>query len=261
MTIAFRSADTFAAHAVCAAAGVRDGMRAAQFYIRDLSRADEWAKSHAEGATFLSTQTARLARLADRLITWGANLSIRLLLPSWRKLPSPFAPGILSEIATAIAKNSFVHNPLFNAYFFRAAQHILQRYAEPPYLVLEHRVDAARRLLAQRANPLGEAGETDFLARTLLALVETGPIARTGTLNEPHRFFNGIEPNVAVWAIACVTLLFAEEGRPIKELDEDEFFAVVGALIEPRLSTIADLVAKRDEGGLAAELADIKAMY
>ena len=33
-----------AAHAVCAAAGVRDGLRAAQFYIRDLANADRFGK-------------------------------------------------------------------------------------------------------------------------------------------------------------------------------------------------------------------------
>jgi hypothetical protein len=106
MTIAFRSADDFAAHAVCVAAGVRDGMRATQFYVRDLSRADAWGKSHAGGATFLSVQVARLARLADRFMTWSANVAIALFLPSWRKLPSPFAPGMMSEIATAIRRNS-----------------------------------------------------------------------------------------------------------------------------------------------------------
>ena len=37
--------------------------------------------------------------------------------------------------------------------------------------------------------------------------------------------------NFAVYAIACVALLFAEQGKPAEELDEDQFFAVVGALI------------------------------
>ena len=261
MTIAFRTADDFAAHAVCVAAGVRDGMRATQFYVRDLSRADAWGKSHAGGATFLSVQVARLARLADRFMTWSANVAIALFLPSWRKLPSPFAPGMMSEIATAIRRNSFVHNPLFNAYFFRAANHILQRFAQPPFLVLEHRVDAARRLLAAREDSGVEISETLFLARTMMALVETGPVARLGRLLNGSGLFDGVEPNVAVSAIACVSLLFAEEGKPTQQFDEDQFFAVVGALIEPRLATISALVSRGDEQGLAAELAEIKDMY
>ncbi len=261
MTIAFRTADDFAAHAVCVAAGMRDGMRATQFYVRDLSRADAWGNSHSGGATFLSVQVARMARLADSFMTWSANAAIKLFLPGWRKLPSPFAPGMMSEIATAISKNSFVHNPLFNAYFFRAANHILLRFTSPPFLVLEHRVDAARRMLAMRDDAAQEILKTRFLARALIALVETGPVARLGKLMNADGLFKGIEPNVAVNAIACVSLLFAEEGRPIQQLDEDQFFAVVGALIEPRLAAIGSLVANRNEDGLEAELAEIKAMY
>ena len=40
-----------------------------------------------------------------------------------------------------------------------------------------------------------------------------------------------------------------------------QFFAVVGALILPRLARIGDLTARRDVAALARELADIKAMY
>lgn len=261
MTIAFRSADNFAAHAVCMAAGIRDGLRAAQFYVRDLSRADDWGKAHAAGATFLSVQVARLARLADRLMTWSANLSIRLFLPGWRELPSPFAPGMMSEVAAAIRRNSFVQNPLFNAYFFRAANHILQRYCNPPTLVLEHRVDAARRLLAARGDA-GMTGErTDFLAGTLLALIETGPVARIGRLRQAGGMFDRAEPNVVVWSIACVTLLFAEEGKPTQTVGDDQFFEIVGALIEPRLETIAALAERRDEQSLARELSEIRSLY
>ena len=44
MTSASRNAAIpLAAHAVCAAAGVRDGLRATQFYVRDLSNADRSA--------------------------------------------------------------------------------------------------------------------------------------------------------------------------------------------------------------------------
>jgi len=258
MAIALRTADSFAAHAVCVAAGVRDGMRAAQYYVRDLARADNWGNSHTDGSTSLSVQVARAARVADRFMTWTTNTAIRMILPEWRKLPSPFAPGMMREVKTAIRHNGFVQNPLFNAYFFRAAHHILYRYAQPPFLVLEHRVDAARRRLA---NQDGQVDEFHFLARALIALVETGPVARMLTLKPGHNILAGVEANLAVCAIACVTLLFAEEGRLAEGLDENKFFSIVGALIEPRLPRIEALVSARDEQGLAAELAEIKAMY
>jgi hypothetical protein len=122
MTSVSRTYDSVAAHAVCIGAGARDGLRAAQFFMRDLSNVDAWGKTGAGSATALSTLVARLARLADRFMTWSANAAIALLLPQWRRLPSPFAPGMMNEVADAIRQNSLVHNPLFNAYFFRAAR-------------------------------------------------------------------------------------------------------------------------------------------
>ena len=249
----------FAAHAVCAAAGVRDGLRATQFYVRDLSNADHLAQGRPERAPFLSRIVARAARVIDRLMSWGANVSIALFLPSWRKLPSPFTPGIMHEVARGIREDSLLHNPTFNAYFFRAAIHIAGRYSSPPWLILEHRVDAARRSLGLRANE--DVTENEMMARILIALVEQGPVARIGPVTEKNRFFASVEPNVAVNAIACVALMFAEEGKPAEAIDEDEFFSVTGALIGPRLPAIADHIARRDEAGLARELADIKSMY
>jgi hypothetical protein len=249
----------FAAHAVCAAAGVRDGLRATQFYVRDLSNADHLAQGTPERAPFLSRVVARGARVVDRLMSWGANASIALFLPSWRKLPSPFTPGIMHEVARGIREDSLVHNPTFNAYFFRAAIHIAGRYSSPPWLILEHRVDAARRGLGTRVAE--DASENEMMARILIALVEQGPVARIGRVSERNRFFSAVEPNVAVFAIACVALMFAEEGKPAEAIDEDEFFSVTGALIGPRLTAIADHIARADETGLARELADIKAMY
>ena len=259
MKIEFQTANTLAAHAVCVAAGTRDGLRTAQFYVRDMSRADNG--NGRRNVAFLSGLVARLARLTDRFMTWSANLAIALFLPGWRKLPSPFAPGMMNEVADAIRKNSLVHNPLFNAYFFRAAVHIIRRYSEPPYLLLEHRVDAARRQLATGEESVLPEVESDFLARTLLALVETAPVARVGEAMGPVRLFEDNEPNIAVFTIACVTLLFAEAGKPIAIQDEDEFFTIVGALILPRLKDISTLIANRDVAGLSRELADIKAMY
>jgi hypothetical protein len=253
------STDTLAAHVVCMGAGVRDGLRAAQFYARDLANAEGKPQAGPRDAAWLSRAVGRLARATDQFMTWGARQMLALLLPSWRNLPSPFAPGVLSEVASAITSNSFRHNPRFNAYFFRAAIHILERYCDPPALVLEHRVDAARRQLA--AQPVSEANPAEFLAETLIALARHGAVARAGLVKPGHGFFATVEPNVAVFAVACVALLFAAEGKPSDAMDEDEFFEVTGALIGPRLPHIAALVAAGDVMRLGSELATIKAMY
>jgi hypothetical protein len=248
-----------AAHAVCAAAGVRDGLRAAQFYVRDLANADRFGQGGRQQVPFLSRVVAQGARLIDRLMNWGANVSIALFLPSWRKLPSPFTPGLMHAVARDIRDNSLIHNPTFNAYFFRAAIHIARRYSAPPYLILEHRVDAARRTLAPGLDVA--ASDDVMLAHILIALVEQGAVARIGAVSERNRFFAQVEPNIAVFAIACMALMFAEDGKPLEAIDEDEFFSVTGALVGPRLHTVADLISGRDEAGLARELADIKSMY
>jgi hypothetical protein len=240
-------------------AGLRDGLRAAQFYARDLANADGKMKAEPRDAAWLSSTVGWLARSTDRAMTWGARQLLALLLPSWRNLPSPFAPGVLHEVAAAITSNSFRHNPRFNAYFFRAAIHILDRYCQPPSLVLEHRVDAARRQLA--AQNLDEANPPVFLAETLIALARHGGVARVGRIRPGHAFFGAVEPNVAVFSIACVALLFAAEGKPSDAIDEDEFFEVTGALIGPRLPHIATLIAAGDAEQLGSELSAIKAMY
>lgn len=260
MTTASRAETVpLAAHATCAAAGVRDGLRAAQYYIRDLANADRFGRGEPARVPFLSRAVAQGARLVDGLMNWGANLSIALFLPSWRKLPSPFTPGLMHAVARDIRTDSLVHNPTFNAYFYRAAIHVAGRYSSPPWLILEHRVDAARRSLAPR---LDEAvSENEMMARILIALAEQGPVARIGKVTEKNRFFAQVEPNVAVFAIACVALMFAEEGKPTEAIDEDEFFTVTGALIGPRLPSLARFIEQRDEAGLARELADIKSMY
>jgi hypothetical protein len=278
MTTASRHQDTLASHAVCVAAGARDSVRTAQFFLRMLSGAEYWgrpleAARHSSGGVasptsdirpggfLLAALVSRLARIADRLTTWSVNLSIALFAPEWRKLPSPFTHGIMSEVARAIRADSFLVNPLFNAYFYRAAIHILRRYRTPPLLVLEHRVDAARRSLLADIGAGLNGSEPDFLAHAILALADVAPVARAGKPRGGSVIANSAEQNVAVYAIACVALLFAEQGKPAEELDEDQFFAVVGALISPRLPAIIALVAKRDVEGLAKELAEIRTMY
>lgn len=279
MTTASRHQDTLASHAVCAAAGARDSLRTAQFFMRVLSGAEYWGRSlepagQAPGGSaplppsdlrpggfLLAALVSRLARIADRLTTWSVNLSIALFAPEWRKLPSPFTHGMMSEVAAAIRADSFLVNPLFNAYFYRAAIHILRRYRTSPFLVLEHRVDAARRDLLADIGAGLNGSEPDFLAHAIIALVDEAPVARAGKPRDQSVIARSTEQNLAVYAIACVALLFAEQGKPAEELDEDQFFAVVGALISPRLPAIAGLVTKRDVQGLAKELAEIQAMY
>ena len=218
------------------------------------------AKGEPGRAPFLSRAVAQGARLVDGFMSWSANLAIRLFLPSWRKLPSPFTPGIMHEVARGIRENSLMQNPLFNAYFFRAAIHIAGRYSQPPYLILEHR-DRRGPAPAWRRRSTMAASENEVLARILIALVEQGPVARIGAIEGHNRFFGLVDPNIAVNAIACVALMFAEEGKPAQAIDEDSFFSVTGALVGPRLNTIATLVARRDTPGLAREFADIKTLY
>lgn len=278
MSTASRHQDTLASHAVCVAAGARDSVRTAQFFLRMLSGAEYWGRSReplgqAPGASapvpsdvrpggfLLAALVSRLARIADRLTTWSVNLSITLFAPEWRKLPSPFTHGIMSEVAQQIRADSFLANPLFNAYFYRAAIHILRRYRTPPFLVLEHRVDAARRTLLADIGAGLNGSEPDFLAHAIIALADTAPVARAGKPKDVSIIPRDADQNIEVYAIACVALLFAGQGKPTEELDEDQFFAVVGALIAPRLPAIATLVANRDVEGLAKELAEIQTMY
>ncbi len=248
------SHDGLAAHAVCMAAGVRDGLRTTQFYARDLAKADG-----KDATPFLSRFVASLARVTDTFMTRGAKVLIALILPGWRNLPSPFAPSVINEVAAAINRNSFRNNPRFNAYFFRAANHILDRYCESPNLVLEHRVDAARRQLA--AHDSKDENTAEFFAGTLIALARHGAIARSGRVKPGHQFFESVDANIAVFAIAAIALLFATEGRPTETMAEDEFFEVTGALIGPRLPKIAELIASGNTTGLAQELTAIKSMY
>lgn len=275
MNAVSRHSDTLASHLVCVGAGMRDSARAAQFFARKLAGVESWGRPagsavHVDagnaspvrsGGDVLAAFVSRLARFADCVMSWSANMLIALFVPEWRKLPSPFTHGMMSEVAQAIRADSFLVNPLFNAYFYRAAIHILRRYRTAPFLVLEHRVDAARRTLVSEARASFDGSEPTFIANAIIALVGAAPIARAGKPRDGSAIAQDADQNVSVYAIACVALLFAAQGKPAEELDEDQFFAVVGALIGPRLNTIAALIAQRDVSGLAAEFADIRAMY
>ncbi|MBL8893970.1 MAG: hypothetical protein JNJ53_05175 [Rhizobiales bacterium] len=268
MSMVSRSSDTWASHAVCLAAGARDGLRTAQFFVRLLSGAEDWGRKSAVASPdvpaprtyFFSPFVSKLASMADRFMTWTVDCWIALVIPEWRKLPSPFNRGMLNEVSQAIRADSFVANPLFNTYFYRAAIHILRRYRSPPYLVLEHRVDQARRKLTDPAIGAIE-DKTAFLALALIDLADAAPIARAGELKLASAPGADVDANVSIFAIACVALLFAEEGKPSEELDEDQFFASVGALIGPRLDAMAEMISRSDAAGLARELAEIKGMY
>ena len=255
MSNAIQIPDRFSAHALCMAAGARDGLRTVQYYVKDLTAVDGGVDRR---STALSRLVAKVARAVDFLMTRGANLSIDLLLPKWRQLPSPFAPGFIDSVASAITHNSFVHNPLFNAYFFRSSQTILGRWAKPPYLVLEHRVDAARRALAGQQLP---SDKLNFLSHTLIALVETAPIARYGAVRTDGPIAEDSDANAAIFSVACVALLLAQDGGEIKGIGDDEFFAIVGALMAPRLEAIQKSISNRNVASLAQQLQAIRDLY
>ena len=167
---------------------------------------------------------------------------------------------MLSAVAEAIRADSLLHNPVFNAYFFRAAKHITAHYADPPNLVLEHRVDAARRLLAREGAGVGLA-DAAFMARLLLALVEAKPVARIGRLKRNHGLLRDIDPNIPVFAVSVLALLFAEDGKPLAMHDESEFFFVIGALVEPRLPELKAGLETRNTGEIEGVIRSIQSLY
>ena len=260
MTIALRSANNLTEHAVCAAAGVRDGLRTAQFYVRDMANADGLQTASTHTPTFLSRWVGFWARGVDWFLSRAADISVRMFVPKWRELPSPFAPGMRAEVMEAIRQNRLVRTSLFTAYFFRAARHILERCTEAPHLLLEHRIDAARRVMAEGTPTAGHSAEA-ALANALIHLVEADAVARLGAAKPGYAFMHQADANIAVMATACLALLLAEEGKPIESLDEDEFFAIAGALIAPRLPAMAEAISKRDVNALAAQLMAVKNLY
>ena len=120
------------------------------------------------------------------------------------------------------------------------------------------RITEQRRVIAKVLSEAEDHPDVEAL-HTRASAIDSG--ISIATVYRTVRLFEDTEPNIAIFAIACVALLFAEEGKPIAIQDEDEFFAIVGALILPRLKAISTLISNRDVAGLSRELAEIKAMY
>lgn len=255
-----RSSNSMMTHAACMAAGLRDSLRTAQFYARDMSQADGHAATMPRDSTLLSRLVGGVARVIDLALSKAADLSVRLIQPQWRKLPSPFDPAIRQDVIQAIRLKQFTYTSQFTAYFFRAARHMLERGAEAPQLVLEHRIEAARRALELEPD-LGEMSRADSLAHVLLRLVLAAPIARCGAPRSHYEFLSLADPNIAVMATACLALLLAEEGKPLAETGDDEFFEISGALLAPTLPELTRAIGDKDVGALARILESVKSLY
>jgi hypothetical protein len=258
-------------HAASVAANARDGLRAAHYFVQELATADDptaqgsrskraaWLLPADAPTSLITGFIAQNARIADKVMNWSGDAATALLAPDWRQLPSPFNRNMMREIATAITSRSFTASTLFDAYFYRAAVHILQRYGKPPFLVLENRIDTARRALAAAEPP--DVSDAALMARALIALVRAAPIAEAGVIEPKSVLARTQDPTVSIFAVAGVALLFGDQGKPTDEIDEDKFFAIVGALISPRLPAIEHLIVRDDVKRLEAELAAIKALY
>ena len=55
--------------------------------------------------------------------------------------------------------------------------------------------------------------------------------------------------------------MIAEEGRPIESLNEDEFFAIAGALLAPRLPEMQAALRQRDIPALGSALKAVRDLY
>jgi len=254
-----KTSGSIVTHAACISAGVRDGLRAAQFYARDLSNADGGISPRQ--VTFLSRAVARLARGMDKSLSRAADVSVRMIKPNWRSLPSPFEPAVRAEVIEEIRQNHFAHTSQFTAYFFRASRHILDRGAKAPNLVLEHRIEAARRELEINATGVADPTSVNTMAQVLMKLIMAAPIARCGAPKPGYDFLKLADPNIAVLATACLALLLAQEGKPLAETNEDEFFEISGALLSPFLDDLTKSIATQDLPELARVLGHVKDLY
>ncbi len=247
-------------HVACMAAGMRDGLRTARFYARDLSRADAPASPVPRQVTMLSRAVAAVARGVDTGLSRGGDLSVKIVRPQWRALPSPFEQAVRRDVFQSIQQQYFAFTTEFTAYFFRAGGLILERWATGPSLILEHRIEAARRALQ------GQMADKDTptdgkMALVLLHLVQAAPVARTGTPNAQGQILRDADANVTVMATACLALLLAEQGRPLADLDEGAFLEISGALLKPRLAALTQALETQDLDATARILRGVVALY
>jgi hypothetical protein len=257
-------------HAVSVAANARDGLRTAHYFVQDLATADDPVAPGALSrraasllpadapASLITGFIAQHARIADKVLNWSSDAAA-LLAPDRRIVPSPFSCNLMREIAATAGGQSFTANALFNAYFYQATVQILDRYGRPPFLVLENRIDAARRAVAAVERP--GASDVAFVSRALIALVRAAPIVEAGAIDPKKALAKTRDPNVAVAAIAGAALLLGAQGKPAPQTDENQFFAIVGALIAPRLPAIERIIRSDDVRKLEAELAAIQGLY
>lgn len=272
MSFVSRFPGSLGAQAVSMAANARDGLRAAHYVVQELAAADDsaprsggrrrlphWLLPADAPAALIARVISQNARIADRVMSWSSDAAATLLVPESWTTPSPFSRDLMPVIAAAAAGRSFAANATFNAYFCHAADEILQRCSTSPFLVLENRIDAARRALAAA----GQTAESNaaLMARVLVALVRAAPVAEAGTIDPRAALAKTRDANAGVAAIACAALLLGAEGKPLDATDETDFFRIVGALIAPRLQTIEALAARDDVRGLEAAFSALQAMY
>jgi hypothetical protein len=259
--IAFAKTHTpLTTHVACMAAGMRDGLRTARYYARDLSRADASGSPLPRQVTLLSRAVAAVARGVDAGLSRGGDLSVKIVQPQWRALPSPFEQAVRRDVILSIQQQQFAFTTKFTAYFFRSAGLILERWAEGPNLVLEHRIEAARRAL-QGLLPDKDAPTEGRIAQVLQHLVQAAPVARTGAAKPHGEILKGTDANVAVMATACLALLLAEQGRPLSDLDEGAFLEISGALLKPRLPALTAALEGQNLEETARILRSVVALY
>ena len=247
-------------HLACVAAGVRDGLRTAQYYARDLSNADGVGSPVPRQGTFLSRAVANVAKSVDKGLSKAGDISVTLIRPQWRNLPSPFEQHVRLEVMQSIQQNRLAFTSQFTAYFFRASCSILRRWAQGPNLVLEHRVEAARRAL-QGQSVAVDTPNVVKTARVLLQLVMAAPIARHGAPTTHGAILKVTDPNISIMATACLALLLAEEGRPNAGLNEVEFLEISGALLGPQLGDLTGAVEAQDVAVIAEILSAVRGLY
>jgi len=247
-------------HVACMAAGVRDGLRTARYYARDLSRADGRGSPMPRQVTLLSRAVAAVARGVDAGLSRGGDLSVKIVQPQWRALPSPFEQGVRRDVILSIQQQQFSFTTKFTAYFFRAAALILERWAEGPNLILEHRIESARRILQGRITDR-DAPTDSKMALVLMHLVQAAPVVKIGTFSTHGQILEGADANVAVMATTCLALLLAEQGRPEAELDEGAFLEISGALLKPRLPVLTAALKTQDLEATARILRSVVELY